>query len=226
MPIRIPAMYPRSIPKAVIFDWDNTLVDSSFNILHSINIVFEKFNMPALTMEEFKKQPAIPVKKYFIDLLGVDGEKKAGPMFFDAFSKNHLLNLQPLPGTHELLDFLQSEKIPAGIVSNKEGGYLRREVSHMGWDKHFPHVIGCDDTAESKPSALPLLTLLERAKIDPGYHVWFVGDSPIDMLCAHNARCVPTAINHAARLPDNNPVIELSCCSDLHGLLKGLHKSV
>jgi phosphoglycolate phosphatase-like HAD superfamily hydrolase len=43
-----------------------------------------------------------------------------------------------------------------------------------------------------------LLYALSHKAIRPGEHVWFVGDSGVDMMCANAARCFPVAIGDQA----------------------------
>ena len=51
-----------------------------------------------------------------------------------------------------------------------------------------------EDAPEDKPSPIPVSMALEGSGIAPGADVWFVGDTSIDMECAHNARCVPVLV--------------------------------
>ena len=43
-----------TLPKAVIFDWDNTLVDSWPVIHHALNETLEAYGKPLWTLEETK----------------------------------------------------------------------------------------------------------------------------------------------------------------------------
>jgi phosphoglycolate phosphatase len=75
------------------------------------------------------------------------------------------------------------------VVSNKKGGNLRQEVSHMGWDGLFDKVVGADDAARDKPHPDPVHMAFEGAPLMPSRDVWFVGDSEIDIECADNTGC-------------------------------------
>jgi phosphoglycolate phosphatase len=78
-----------------------------------------------------------------------------------------------------------------GVVSNKKGVNLRKEVQHIGWGKYFDKVVGADDTPRDKPFPDPVIAALEGSGIAAGPDVWFIGDSAIDMQTAHATGCVP-----------------------------------
>ena len=51
---------------------------------------------------------------------------------------------------------------PQGVVSNKDGEFVREEVRHLGWAPLLPVVIGAGDAAADKPDPDPILLALER----------------------------------------------------------------
>ena len=71
---------------------------------------------------------------------------------------------------------------------------LRREVDHIGWSALFGSIVGAGDAPVDKPDAAPVRLALEASGIDPGETVWLVGDTGIDMECAHNSGCVPVLL--------------------------------
>jgi phosphoglycolate phosphatase len=40
-----------------------------------------------------------------------------------------------------------------GVVSNKDGPFLRAEMAHLGWHGHFGAPVGAGDAAADKPDA-------------------------------------------------------------------------
>lgn len=45
-----------NLPKAVIFDWDNTLVDSWFLLHQAWNVTLKKMNFPEWSLSEVKQK--------------------------------------------------------------------------------------------------------------------------------------------------------------------------
>jgi phosphoglycolate phosphatase len=83
-----------------------------------------------------------------------------------------------------------------GVVSNKNGRFLREEVQHLGWTGHFDRVVGATDAPADKPSPTPVLLVLQTINIAPGETVWLVGDAPVDVECAMNAGCAPVLLRN------------------------------
>ena len=85
-----------------------------------------------------------------------------------------------------MLDAMAARGVYQAVVSNKTGKYLRAEAEALGWTSRFGKLIGANDAPRDKPDVAPVLLALESTNIRPSQEVWFVGDSDIDMQCAHN----------------------------------------
>ena len=184
-------------PKAIIFDWDNTLVDSWVIIQDAINATFDDFGMAQWTLAETQAQVAKSMRDSFPLLFGDDWER-AGEVFYGHFEAIHLERLTPLPGAADALAALVEADIYLGVVSNKTGKLLRAEAVQLGWDKHFGHIIGATDAPRDKPAPDPVVMALDGSGIDVGPDVWFVGDAAVDLECAVNAGCVPVLVRAEA----------------------------
>lgn len=206
----IPESYPQKWPKAVIFDWDNTLVDTWRVCYEALNHTCHTLQFPLVSLEDFYNQPHLSVKDSFPQRFGEEATT-AEACFYQYLRKEHLNSLRPMPGAEKLLQILKGKEVYLGIVSNKQGDYLREEVRHLGWEHYFEKVIGSRDTPEDKPSALPLLTLLQDSPHEAGHDVWFVGDSAVDTLCARNAGCVPVAVGPSALMEEVPTILGKDC---------------
>jgi len=193
-------------PQAVIFDWDNTLVDSWPTIHTALNKTFEEWNMPTWTLEEAQQRVRHSMKDSFPELFG-DDWKKAGERYRMNYMKHHIDNLTPLAQAEDLVKLLKESGVYVGVVSNKLGVILRREVEELGWVPYFGHIFGSGDVHEDKPSALPVHTILKEVNIEPDKDVWFVGDSIVDLECARAAGVQPVFFGH--RFEYDGGVIEL-----------------
>jgi phosphoglycolate phosphatase len=83
----------------------------------------------------------------------------------------------------------QRADILLGVVSNKMGPQLRREIQHAGVESLFQVIVGAQDAPANKPSPDPVHYALDLMGDQAGLDVWFVGDSPIDLECAHRSGC-------------------------------------
>ena len=73
-------MQANSRPRAILFDWDNTLIDSWPTIVDALNATFEAFNMAPWTMIEAQARVAKSMRDSFPALFG-DEWRAAGEVF-------------------------------------------------------------------------------------------------------------------------------------------------
>jgi phosphoglycolate phosphatase len=209
-------------PRAILFDWDNTLVDNWAVIADAMNAVFTAFDMPAWSLTETKARVRASLRDSFPRMFG-DRAKEAGTIFSDHFAAHHLAALREMPGAGDLLRRLAASGVYLGVVSNKRGRFLRLEASHLGWSGHFSRLVGAADAAADKPDVAPVDLALAGSGIARGPEVWFVGDADIDIACALNAGCFPVLLRREAQVPGEfdhiRPGLHLPDCAALAGRL-------
>ncbi len=180
-------------PRAILFDWDNTLVDSWATIHEALNLVMAAMGKPAWSIAETRARVRLSLRESFPVHFGERWEE-ARQIYLDRFRAIHLDRLAALPGRSELLRGLAGEGIFLGVVSNKTGALLRREAEHLGWSAYFGRLVGAGDAVADKPDAAPVRLALEPSGVGPREAVWFVGDTGVDMECAGNSGCVPVLL--------------------------------
>lgn len=205
-------------PCAVLFDWDNTLVDNWACIHEALNAALTRFGHEPWTHAQTRARVRKSMRDSFPALFG-EHWQEARDVFYDHFRAHHLDHLAPLPGAEDLLKALAERNIYLGVVSNKTGSFLRAEAAALGWGRHFGRLIGALDAAADKPDLAPVRLALEPGGIVPGPDVWFVGDAAIDMECAHRAGCLPILIGPAeggdSELADYPPAHRFDGCDAL-----------
>jgi phosphoglycolate phosphatase len=211
-------------PRAILFDWDNTLVDSWVTIHEALNITMAMMGQPLWSIQETKERVRLSLRESFPRHFGERWEE-ARQIYLDRFSAIHLDRLTALPGRGELLEGLAGEGIYMGVVSNKTGALLRREADVLGWSTRFGAIVGAGDAAADKPDIAPVRLALEPSGIAPGEMVWFVGDTGVDIECARASGCVPVLLG--GEMPEEEfvrcaPRLVLSDCSNLFRLIRGL----
>jgi len=217
----IPELYPKRLPRAVLFDWDNTLIDSWRVTYEALNTALEGVGKRALTLEEFSKNPHLSIRDAAPTLFGDAAADEGELLFYEAVQRLHLEQMITLEGVEPLLKELRKRNIYVGVVSNKDGNILRKEIEHLGWGPHFHRVVGSRDAEADKPSHHPVVAALHESMIDPGHDVWFVGDSVVDVQCARASGCIPIVVGEgpAAREPN---VVHVKDCLGLAYLIQHL----
>ena len=130
------------------------------------------------------------MRNSFPQLFG-DRWEEAADIFFSSIQSIHLEKIKVLDDVPELLTSLDAAGIYLGVVSNKNGQLLRNEAKFLGWNKFFGAVIGADDADNDKPDPAPIYLALKDTIYATGEDVWYVGDAPSDMECAHRAGILP-----------------------------------
>jgi phosphoglycolate phosphatase len=176
-------------PRAILFDWDNTLVDTWETLRVAINAALQAFGQAPWTITETRQRVRRSLRDSFPELFGADWQA-ARDIFYRTFEAQHLATLEPLPGAGRLVAELAGH-LPLGVVSNKQGPLLRREADRLGWTAHFKTLVGATDAARDKPDRAPVDLAMKGISIPNLGHVWFVGDTALDMQTAHAAGCVP-----------------------------------
>ena len=212
-------------PKAILFDWDNTLVDSWPVIHDALNTTFAAFGLPPWSMEETRARVRKSMRDSFPALFG-ERWQDAGDVFYERYAAIHVAKVTPAAGAEAMLQQLRDAGIYLAVVSNKKGDFLRLEAAHLGWDSYFGRLIGAFDAARDKPARAPVERALGTSGVPPGPDVWLAGDADIDLECAVNAGCVPVLVRSAAPARDefaaHPPVWHFADCQALSKMVKGL----
>ena len=167
-----PGGKPRAIlPRAILFDWDNTLVDSWPTILDALNTTFEAFDMAPWSMIEARERVRHSMRDSFRKLFR-DRWEEAGEVFYQRYADIHVKKLRPLAGAEKMLEFLTDAGIYLGVVSNKKGDFLRHEAKHLGWDRFFGALVGALDAKKDKPDPEVVDLALADTGIERGPDVW------------------------------------------------------
>ena len=185
-------------PHAIIFDWDNTLVDTWPVIHHAMVQTFNDMGHVPWTLDETRERVRRSMRDAFPELFG-DRWEEAGRKYQQYYLASHLSALSPLPQALDVLKTIKAAGIHCVVVSNKKGPTLRKEVANIGWSEYFNTIVGADDAAHDKPHKDPVLLAFDKTGIEPSPNVWFVGDSDVDLECALNTGCTAILYGESAK---------------------------
>ncbi|MBZ0325793.1 MAG: HAD hydrolase-like protein, partial [Alphaproteobacteria bacterium] len=102
-------------PRAILFDWDNTLVDSWPPIHAAMNAALAAMGHPAWTPEDTRARVRRSLREAFPDLFG-DRWEEARDIFYDSFQAHHLETLAARPGAAEMLAEIAGRGVYLGVV--------------------------------------------------------------------------------------------------------------
>jgi phosphoglycolate phosphatase len=210
-------------PRAILFDWDTTLVDNWGAIAAAMNTVLAAMDMPPWTVEETIAQATLSARDRFPRLFK-ERAAEAHQIFIATLEKIHRDHIRPLPGAVESLETFKSRNLFVGIVSNKSSRFLNAEIDHLGWRGYFDAVVGASDAARDKPDPAPLLLCLSQARIAPSADTWFVGDTEVDVQTAKRAGAGAVFVRSNPLAPvwgDYRPDLEIDDLFQLQTLVIG-----
>ncbi len=209
-------------PRAVLFDWDNTLVDTWPTIVECYRETFQALGMTPWTDAEVRARAHGSLREVFPGLFG-ERAGEAEQTFYDTFHRIHLERLVALPGAAALLERCHDAGCFVAVVSNKVGKNLRTEVTHLGWDRWIVRSVGAKDARRDKPAPDPIFLALADSGIGADKSVWMVGDGPTDLKSAHAAGVFPVLVgnsqNLAGDLQEFPPALQVRNCLELAALL-------
>jgi len=182
-------------PKAILFDWDNTLVNNWEPIFIAYKETLKNLGLKKQNRREIIKDAKYSLRETFPRIFK-DDWKKAKKIFYVAFKKIHLQKIKPIPKVEKILKIIKKKKIPCGVISNKDGNLLRKEINKLGWKKYFKILVGANDAKKDKPSKYPFLLALKKISLKPNKNIWYVGDNEIDVEFAKKNKCLSIFIEN------------------------------
>jgi phosphoglycolate phosphatase len=209
-------------PSVLLYDWDNTLVDGWAGITAALNAVFTEFGHALWTVDDTRNRVRVSLRESFPVMFG-DKWEYARDVFYETLTHSHLDHVHPMPGVPAVLE--AGVPWPQGVVSNKAGAFLRREATHLGWDRFFGSVIGAGDAAADKPDPAPIHLALSQLGRTADPSVWYMGDTALDMQAARAAGVTAVLIGNAEHdggVERAAPHIHFPSAHDLRARLRDL----
>lgn len=169
--------------RAVLFDWDGTLVDSAAKSYRCYVRVFAAFGIE-YDRATFARTYSPDWYRTYADVglpREVWGEADARWLECYATEPSRLL-----PGADAALGRVAAHGIVQGLVSSGDPRRVRNEIGALGVSSFFAAVVCGGETERRKPDPQPLLFALERLGVEPAAAA-YVGDSPEDVTMARSA---------------------------------------
>ena len=182
-------------PAAVLWDWDNTLVDGWAAIEAGLAATFRAFGMPVWDRRQVLANVRGSLRDTFPGMFGDEWER-ARDIFYAEVKACHLGVVAPMPGAVAAIA-AAGRVAPQGVVSNKQGPLLRADANHLGWAGQFGALVGAGDAVADKPDPAPMLMALDAMRVQPSPAIWYVGDTALDMQAARRAGFVAVLLGDA-----------------------------
>ena len=169
--------------KIILWDWDNTLVDTFEAIWCAQNDMRVHYGLPEWSKEEAKKAMNKSGRNLIKDLVGEDKAKEARIYYLRSYAKN-IGHLKLKESAVELLEYTHRLGYINILASNKAKNILLDEAKELGVLSQFDKIIGAEEAAEDKPSKIFTDKAMEDWKEKA--LIVSIGDGLSDVKMAHN----------------------------------------
>jgi len=173
------------LSKAIIFDFDGTLVDSE-------KVIYECFQSitKSLAPERINYAKNIligpPLRDTALEILGPENQSqldKFVELFIQMHDEKVIQHTQPYPNVIEVLKEIYAKNIPMAIATNKRLAPTKKLISHFGWEDYFVFVECSDSQSQIRNKDSMIQDIIN---CDDSFHgSYFVGDTINDGLSAN-----------------------------------------
>lgn len=151
--------------RAVVFDFDGTIIDTEKHLFDVINKHLVKHNEAPISLAFYRRSiggAATELHQYLESLLG--SEKKA------AIYKEHNDTSSQLPIVEtigNLMAYLKQRHIPMAIATSSHREDILPTFHKLGLDEYIDVIVGREDVSNVKPDPEPYLTAVQQLNYNP-----------------------------------------------------------
>ena len=171
--------------KAIIFDFDGTLVDSEKAIYECFQSITKHI---APERESYAKNLLIgpPLRDTASEILGPENQSQLDK-FVELFIKIHdeqaIQHTQPYQNVTEVLKEIYAKNIPMAIATNKRLAPTKKLIGHFGWNEYFSSIECSNSRSEMRNKDVMIQDIINQNKSFQGGY--FIGDTVNDGLSAN-----------------------------------------
>ena len=214
--------------RALIFDFDQTLVDSTGPVARCINYALSSMGRPAVSEAVARNTIGLTLVDAFRRLTNDEDPSASDEFrhhFHTAADTIVVGETQLIEGVEPALSRLASVGLSMSIVSTKRRDRIEAILMRLGIVEMFEIVLGGNDVARHKPDPEGILGAIQRLDVEL-HEVVYVGDHVVDGGAATAAGVgfvgVLTGSASADSLRPYNPLALLSGVDQLPGWLSGV----
>jgi HAD superfamily hydrolase (TIGR01549 family) len=214
-----------SIPAALLWDIDGTLIDTTDLVVNGLNHVYRMFLNKTMPHEDIRKLVGIPLSKQ-LSIFGDPASKgisiKEMEAEFIRFWEQRKDQEIILTDVIYVLKKGYMNGIKTALVTSKNRQEIKNTLPRMQIDDYLDLIICADDVKNPKPDPEGVMLALKKLEVRAEETI-FIGDSVYDMRAARSAGVRSCAVTWGAATPemlrDENPDILCNHAEDLVSLL-------
>jgi len=171
------------VQKVVLFDYDDTLVQSSDACYEMDRETVKALGWPPFDRKQYFREWGKP----HFEMLKILCPGQNIEQFQLEFPKHRSdNNLKLFPDTLSALSVLRGQALRLGVISSKTHARLVESLEHFSLRMFFEYVQGVDVSPYVKPDPRVFQNALQHFGVQP-QEIVYIGDSPSDYLAARDA---------------------------------------
>lgn len=164
--------------KAVLFDFDGTLINTNNLCFESYRYAFRKVFNREIEMPEILNLFGRPLFVSFGDYGNARDELCREYRKFNEANYDNLV--RKFDGAAEGVKMISEKGLKIAIVTSKRAHMCKEGLEWLGINEYVDVMVTPEDTSEHKPNPAPVLLACEKLNVNPGEAI-MVGDSLFDM---------------------------------------------
>lgn len=169
--------------QTVLFDLDGTLIDHFQVIYRCYQYAMDQLGLDPVDFDTVLRSVGGSIPITFGKLVDQQYVEPGVAHFREHFDRIWHEEINILPGTEWLLNNLKNQEVKMAVFTNKDGGFARKIIDHIGLAGYFDLVIGARDTDWRKPQPEFTRHVLNHLGT-PADEACMIGDSPYDAQAA------------------------------------------
>lgn len=173
--------------KAVLFDLDGTLLDTARDLGNALNAVLSAKSLDPLSYKEYRLAASDGAMKLlelgFGDYWEDQDKEECRQAFLEHYSENLAVDTCLFDGVVDMINSLERQNIPYGIVTNKPGYLTDKIIPEFSVFNDCQSIISGDSLPVKKPDPAPLIYAAGQLSVLP-QHILYFGDAERDIQAA------------------------------------------
>jgi phosphoglycolate phosphatase len=203
--------------RSVILDWSGTLVNDLPPVFDTTNHVFATFGLPALTLDEFRREFCLPIRKFYERRIPNVPQARLEEVFLTRYHQVQD-QITLLPHTVDFLRFCREKGLGVFIASTVDVHTYETQANRFGLTGFITKpYIGIEDKTQKIHHILEENQLLPEATL-------FVGDMEHDIEAGRHGGvhtcAVLTGYNHVEKLRALRPDLVCEHLGELQKILE------
>jgi HAD superfamily hydrolase (TIGR01509 family) len=158
--------------KALIFDMDDTLVNTSPLHKESLDIILKRYNVdlnqiPSNIMKKFFGKKDSEIIKEIIKYFSLDLSVKNIIEEREEIIKKMLKNVEPMPGLNKLLKFLRSSDYKIALATLSPKRHVDIILEKIQMKDIFVAIVTGEEITKGKPDSEMFLIVLKKLRLKP-----------------------------------------------------------